>query len=250
MNWARKRITELQLAFMLLTRLPAGQLSGSVPDLAAARWAFPLVGFVIGSLIALCYIGLNQVGLPTILAALLALAIAIIATGGLHEDGLADSADGFGGGQDKEQKLAIMKDSHIGSYGVLALVILMTARIASLSYLPADQMLIIWLIGCAIFSRLIMVGYLCFLPSAREKGLGSQASGNASTDFIAAMIISAPFLWFGGTIMLYCIIIMTIIALSWALLAKRQIGGQTGDICGAGQMLCETAGWMALLVAI
>ena len=249
MKWASKRITEIQLAFMLLTRLPAGTLSAYIPDLAASRWAFPLVGSIIGSLLALSYFGLHLLGFPSILAALIALIITLLATGALHEDGLADSADGFGGGHDKEQKLAIMKDSHIGSYGVLALIMVMSARVAGLSYLPPHSDVILWLIGCAVFSRLIMVAYLCLLPSARDTGLGNQASGQNRRDLLWAVIISLPFIWVTFPALGMSLIVMALVAYLWALVAKRQIGGQTGDICGAGQILCETAGWLTLLTA-
>lgn len=250
MGWLQTRLSEVQLAFMLLSRLPAGTLLTQAPSLAASRWAFPFVGAVIGSIIALSYYGLSVIGLPTPIAALLALGLGILATGALHEDGLADSADGMGGGHDADRKLAIMKDSHIGSYGVLALMIVMALRVSSLSYLP-PQFDMIWLIiACSIFSRTIMVGYLCLLPSARAKGLGDMASGSGATHLIIATGISALFLYLCGPLILPSLGIMIIFACGFALFAKRQIGGQTGDICGAGQMISETAGWLSLLVLL
>lgn len=245
-----KRIAEGQVAFMLLTRLPAGTLSSYVPDLAAARWAFPLVGIVIGGIIGCAYLALSAVSLPPLLAALCALALGLLATGALHEDGLADSADGFGGGHDRDRKLAIMKDSHIGSYGVLALIMIMGARLAALSALAADLNLVLWVISCAMFSRLIMVGYLCFMPSARDTGLGNQASGHRVRPLVIATILCLPVFWLAGPVMIACFITMGVVAILWGVIAMRQIGGQTGDVCGAGQMLCETAGWISLLLVM
>ena len=98
MSWLRRRIAEVQVAFILLTRLPAGRLEGDAPELAAAKWAFPLAGLVVGGSLAGVYIAMNSLGLPAELAAILALGASVMMTGGLHEDGLADCADGFGGG--------------------------------------------------------------------------------------------------------------------------------------------------------
>ena len=102
MSGLQRRIAEVQVAFMLLTRLPAGRLVGEAPELAAAKWAFPLAGLVVGGSVAGIYITVNSLGLPTSLAAVLALGVGVLITGGLHEDGLADCADGFGGGHTKE----------------------------------------------------------------------------------------------------------------------------------------------------
>ena len=248
MNRVRKRLAEVQIAFMLLSRLPAGTLSGQAPELSQARWAFPIIGFVIGAIIALGYSGLSLIGLPPILASFLTIGLAIVATGALHEDGLADSADGMGGGHNKERKLAIMKDSHIGSYGVLALIMLTGLRVTGLSYLPADGALLWPIIGCAVFSRVIMVAYLCLLPSARDNGLGQMASGRGLWHLFSALIISLPVFYLSGSFFIPALMMMAVVAGLFGMLAKRQIGGQTGDICGAGQMVTETTGWLALLV--
>ena len=175
MSWLRRRIAEVQVAFMLLTRLPAGRLEGVAPELSAAKWAFPLAGLVVGGSLAGVYIAMNSLGLPAELAAILALGAGMMMTGGLHEDGLADFADGFGGGQTKDQKLAIMKDSRVGSYGVLALLLVIAARIMALAALPATLQSLILLISLAMMSRLMMVVYLNWLPSARAEGLGHHA---------------------------------------------------------------------------
>jgi len=250
MGWVRGRLIEVQLAFMLLSRLPAGTLSGKAPSLATSRWAFPLVGSIIGGIIALSYGGLSFVGLPPIIAALLALSLGLLATGALHEDGLADSADGMGGGHDRDRKLAIMKDSHIGSYGVLALIMVMGLRVFGLASLPPHFDMIALIITISILSRTIMVAYLCLLPSARDTGLGEMASGQTYKPLFFATALSLPMMAFCGVAILPSLIVMVIVAFGFALMAKRHIGGQTGDICGASQMLSETAGWLSLLVIL
>ena len=123
-----------------------------------------------GGSLAGVYITVNSLGLPAGLAAILALAAGMMMTGGLHEDGLADCADGFGGGQTRDQKLEIMKDSRVGSYGVLALILVIAARIMALAALPATAQSLILVISLAMVSRLMMVVYLNWLPSARAEG--------------------------------------------------------------------------------
>ena len=251
MNWIGIRLAELQLAFMLLTRLPAGKLTSHLPELAHARWAFPIVGCIVGGIIAASYIILSLLLLPSFAAAILAITAGLFSTGAIHEDGLADCADGFGGGQNREKKLAIMRDSAIGSYGTLSLIIIMGLRILLLSMLPAKLEIVTPIIICAVISRYAMVGYLCLLPAARQDGLGNQASGNqASGDNISALLlaglIALPAFVLGAFGLIYVIITIVIVALIWGVIAKYQLGGQTGDVCGAGQIICETAGWLII----
>ena len=251
MNWIGIRLAELQLAFMLLTRLPAGTLTSQLPELAHARWAFPIVGCIVGGIIAASYIILSLLLLPSFAAAILAITAGLFSTGAIHEDGLADCADGFGGGQNREKKLAIMRDSAIGSYGTLSLIIIMGLRISLLSMLPAKLEIVTPIIICAVISRYAMVGYLCLLPVARQDGLGNQASGNqASGDNISALLlaglIALPAFVIGAFGLIYVIIAIVSVAVIWGVIAKYQLGGQTGDVCGAGQIICETAGWLII----
>ena len=251
MNWIGIRLAELQLAFMLLTRLPAGTLTSQLPELAHARWAFPIVGCIVGGIIAASYIILSLLLLPSFAAAILAITAGLFSTGAIHEDGLADCADGFGGGQNREKKLAIMRDSAIGSYGTLSLIIIMGLRISLLSMLPAKLEIVTPIIICAVISRYAMVGYLCLLPAARQDGLGNQASGNqTSGDNISALLlaglIALPAFVIGAFGLIYVIIAIVSVALIWGVIAKYKLGGQTGDVCGAGQIICETAGWLII----
>ena len=181
MKWTVKRLTEVQTAFLLLTRLPAGKLNTYVPKLTDAAWAFPAVGFVVGGIIACIYITTSQFMLPSYASAIFALIFGIFCTGAIHEDGLADCADGFGGGQNKEKKISIMTDSAIGSFGMLALILVMGLRILMLSSLPSTTEMATGIVICAVISRFSMVGYLCFLPAAKQEGLGNQASADDIT---------------------------------------------------------------------
>ena len=169
MKWTVKRVAEVQTAFLLLTRLPAGKLNTYVPKLTDAAWAFPAVGFVVGGIIAGIYITTSQFMLPSFASAIFALIFGIFCTGAIHEDGLADCADGFGGGQNKEKKITIMTDSAIGSFGMLALILVMGLRILMLSSLPSTTEIATGIIICAVISRFSMVGYLCFFTSSKTR---------------------------------------------------------------------------------
>ena len=119
-------------------------------------------------------------------------------------------------------------------------------RVFILSSLPALFELVLLIIMCAVISRFAMVGYLYFLPAVRQEGLGSQASINNIHSLFLAAIISLPAI-FACTFVSYHVFITILVAsLLWGIIAKYQIGGQTGDVCGAGQILCETAGWVTL----
>ena len=249
MNCASKRLAELQTAFMLLTRIPVGNLTARMPNLADALWAFPIVGFFVGGIIAGCYLLMSQIILSSVTAAIFALTAGLLCTGAIHEDGLADCADGFGGGQNKEKKLAIMRDSAIGTFGTLALILVMGFRIFILSSLPAMLEIVLLIVICAVISRFVMVGYLYFLPAVRKEGLGSQASINNMFSLFSASVVVSPALIIGSFVSYNVIIAILVVAILWGIFAKYQVGGQTGDICGAGQILCETAGWVVLLLS-
>ena len=165
---------DLTAAFMLLTRLP---LRGRATQPAArAAWAWPLVGLVVGGAGAVALAAALGLGAAPGLAAALALAVQVAATGALHEDGLADVADGFWGGRDRDRRLAIMRDSRLGSYGAIALILALLARwsliLAAATQPPA-------LIAAAMASRAAMPALMRALPHARADGV-SRAAGRPS----------------------------------------------------------------------
>jgi adenosylcobinamide-GDP ribazoletransferase len=245
-------LTQIQVALMLLTRLPAGRLSAPVPTLAQAAWAYPLAGALVGALGAGGLAIAMAVGLAPILAAILAVTICVLATGGLHEDGLADVADGFGGGRDTAQKLEIMRDSRIGSYGTLALVLSLGLRVQVLALVAQGAG--VWgaalaLIAIEAVSRAGLAGLLAMMPSARAKGLGQSAGGVRPAHVLAAIglggiaaVMFLPNLMQAASVMAG----MALAQAALAALAMRQIGGQTGDVLGAAQQMAVLAGWLVL----
>ena len=244
------RAGEIRLAFALLSRFPVGSVPGEVPAMAATGWAWPLVGAAVGAVMALAAGLALWLGLPPVMAALLALAAGALATGAMHEDGLADVADGFGGGRDRARKLEIMRDSRVGSYGVVALLLALGFRAAGIAEAAAAGLLWPALVGLAAASRAGLPLALHLLPPARSDGLG-RAAGAAEGPAKVALAIGVLFLLpLGVGAALAVAAAMALAALAVSALALRQIGGQTGDVMGASQVLAECAGWAALAAVV
>lgn len=239
---------DLRLALGLLTRLP---LPGT-PDMgrgAQAAWAWPLAGLAPGMLAALTVWAAS--GLGAGLAAALGLAVSAMATGAMHEDGLADTADGFWGGWTLDRRLEIMKDSRIGTYGVIALILALLARWSLIAGLVGTGALWPVLLSAAMLSRVPMVGLMAGMDPARPGGL-SRAVGRPP--------LSAA--WTGGGVALLLALLLCGGAAIWAALAavvvaaglgrvaQAKIGGQTGDVLGASQQLAEIAALAVLSSAL
>jgi adenosylcobinamide-GDP ribazoletransferase len=246
---AHRRVEEARLALLLLTRLPAGRLAEPAPTLAAARWAYPLVGLVVGALAAAAQAGALAVGLGPVAAAVLALAVAALVTGALHLDGLADFADGIGGGRDRAHALLIMRDSRIGSYGVIALFFALGLAVAGLADMEPGMAPAALLLA-ATGSRLAMLVVLDRLPPAREDGLGRSASGTAPGAWIAGAVAVGLLAAWIGPASIPALLAMALAALAVSRLALRRIGGQTGDVLGATQVTAEVACILALSAAL
>ncbi len=237
---ARLATQDLVSAFGLLTRLPVPQ--GWPMRGAASAWAWPIVGLVVGLISATTGSVALASGMPAGVAAAIALATAAIVTGGLHEDGLADTTDGLFGGWTRERRLEIMKDSSIGSYGTLALVFTALARWSALTALMATGHHWQALAACAALSRAPMAVLMATLPNARGSGL-SASTGTPTTNIALGAIAIAALIAFltTGAATLALLPVAALTALAVALIAKSRIGGQTGDILGATQQLTETA---------
>ncbi|MEM7719642.1 MAG: adenosylcobinamide-GDP ribazoletransferase, partial [Pseudomonadota bacterium] len=173
-------------------------------------------------------------------AALLALSCGAILTGGLHEDGLADTADGFGGGRTITRKLEIMRDSRIGSYGVLALILVISTTAAAIE--TAGHIAAFVAIGAA--SRTAMLVPMLLLTPARSDGLGHGATLDWGRSTGAALVLTGTIALLTQAVLPTLAMLITALALSR--LAQRQIGGQTGDVLGATQKVSECMGWLLI----
>ncbi len=234
---------DLAAGLGLLTRLPV-RVDGAAAAArgAAAAWTWPLVGALIAALSTATGTGALWVGLPLPLAAALVLATQIILTGAMHEDGLADSLDGLWGGWDKARRLAIMKDSHIGTYGVLGLGLGLLVRWQAISLLLGAGVLGVGLVATAMLSRAAMVGVMAALMPARDEGLArSVGRPSAGTTALACALAVLAALLLPGLPAIALTLVTALTATLWAAIARARIGGQTGDILGATQQLTEIA---------
>jgi adenosylcobinamide-GDP ribazoletransferase len=243
----------LRVAFAFLTRLgvrhPADAGTG---DLARAGWAFPLVGLVVGGIGGGIAAGGLTLDLPPLLAAILAVAAMVLLTGALHEDGLADVADGFGGAFERAKKLDIMRDSRIGTYGVLALILVTGGRLAAIEALQEPLAALAAIIAAAVLSRAAMVALMAALPPARPSGLGAGAGRPDAVNAVAAAVVAVAVAMvalgpLGGIIAGAGVVV---VASAFGALAMRQIGGSTGDVLGATQQLTEVASLIAASVVV
>ena len=235
-------------ATALLTRLPVGGAAPADGAIAAAGWAFPLVGAGIGAICALAFFIAELLGCGDAPAALLAVAAGLALTGAFHEDGLADTADGFGGGNGREEKLRIMRDSRQGSFGVVALVLSIGLRTAALGTIGGPILAGLALIAAHATSRGVLPALMRILAPARADGLGATAGRpSLAVAIIAAALGSAIALAVLGprTGAIALVLSGGAVALA-ATLAQRQIGGYTGDVLGFFQQIGEI---VILLVA-
>lgn len=230
---------DLASGFGLLSRLPLPSRAFSG---ARSVWVWPLVGAVVGAVAGLTALAGTAAALPPGVTAAAVMAVTTLLTGAMHEDGLADSADGLFGGWTPERRLEIMKDSRIGSYGMLALLITGLARWSALTVLIATPSAMTLLIAAGALSRAPMAVMMAVMPNARQGGL-SAGTGRPSLPRAAlccglALAVALAAL---GSSALPLILAALMPAVAMAALAQRRIGGQTGDILGAAQHLAETA---------
>lgn len=237
-------------AAMFLTRLPISAPARTDRPLMHAGWAFPLVGLVTGALGGgALWLG-AAAGLPLLAAALGALAVTAFVTGALHEDGLADLADGFGGGSTKERKIEIMRDSRVGSYGVLALVLATGLKAAALASIAVAAP---WLAAFAfaaaqVLGRTAILPIAHFLAPATASGLGTGAGRPkaVTTGLCIALGTLICFSLLPGAGFVTALPAAALAALATAFLAQRQIGGYTGDVLGGSEQVVECAVLLAL----
>jgi adenosylcobinamide-GDP ribazoletransferase len=244
-------LQEFIVVLGFFTRLPVHRFMAAPNGdwrnrLAEVSWAFPVVGAVIGGAGAIVYVVATMLGLGPMISAALVVASQVLITGALHEDGLSDVADGFGGGATKERKLEIMRDSRVGAYGVVAIVLALLLRVGALAEVE-DIVLVLIAAGAA--SRAAMVAAMAILPAARADGLGASAGQPPGREFFIALGVAAVISWvlLGAGATIIAGIATGLAWLTICKLAEHQIGGQTGDVLGSCQQICEIVFLLAMV---
>ena len=238
---------DLLTAVQFLTRLPVPSGPYEQDSLARAVKFFPIVGLMIGSGSLLLY-RLIARHLPVTVVGLLVVVYLVAITGCLHEDGLADSVDAFGGGWERERVLAIMRDSRIGAYGAASLVLSLIARVLLIASLPRVQVAG-YLIMAPVLSRWTTLPLSFFLSPARERSenhVDGQGARIAKLTTLSSLVVGSLFTFviafaFLRIRALVPVMVSLAVALVTALYYKHRIGGATGDCFGATNQLTEIA---------
>jgi len=243
-TWLEDRAEELKAAIVFCTRLPLLRATPIADGaIAKAAWAFPIAGLVVGLIGVVVYALAHHAGLPAWPTAALTLAATLLVTGCLHEDGLADTVQGFGGGETRARKLEIMRDGRIGVYGVCAVTMSLVLRLGALASFPDARSAIWALIAAHTAARATIPALMFALPPARSDGL-SFAAGRPPTDSIAAaavlsLLILMICLHPAHGIMALIVLGLVVVLTAW--LSSSQIDGQTGDVLGALEQVGEIA---------
>lgn len=254
-NPEANKVTQWQLlllAISFLTRLPVQlRFNVSGAHLNQASRYFALVGLLLGGLLALSY-GVFQLLLPASISVLLMMAVGLLLTGAFHEDGWADVWDGFGGGWQVSQKLAIMKDSRLGTYGAAALFIMLLLKFQSLLFLSESLITVLSAIvigqcvSRVVATSLIMgMEYVSEDATSKVKPLAMHLSVTSlvtllvtAATLLVSLIAVGVLLWQTVFILVAVLLILRVILIRWF---KQQLGGYTGDCLGAAQQLSEIA---------
>ena len=253
-----KRDTAQALGFLTRFTLPAHYFGGEAQPVSQASGAFPLAGAIAALPAAIFLLIAPWLTVPPLLAAVIAIAISIGVCGALHEDGLADVADGFFGGQDAAQRLDIMKDSRNGTYGVLALVLSTALRIAALAAIASESGIAaaFALVSASAAARAALVWHWFELPSARPGGTADQAGQPQKEQLNFALASGVPlalvpaFIASGidGVVLMASLIALS--GIFFVRLCRDKIGGHTGDTLGAAAQIAEVSTLIALASAL
>ena len=261
---ARLFLTRLAQCLRFYSRLPVPRLPWeddphAMPDFAAMAIALPIAGLVIGCFGAVFLSLCVWATLPAFPAATLAIATTAFITCAFHEDGLADSADGFGGGATRERRLVIMKDSLIGSFGASALILGFLLRIGGLATVidrsSIAQAGIAFVLAASI-SRVAGLAVIALAPPARAEGAAFAAGQLDLSAYMRSclvllavlVVLGLPFLPLSGLVAM--VAASALVAYGVTSLSVRLIGGQTGDVAGAAQQLSEAACFLILAITL
>jgi adenosylcobinamide-GDP ribazoletransferase len=234
--------TDLKTGLAFLTRLPLVRSAQATGDeVVRASWTFPIIGAGVGAFGALIYWLMHALGLHAFVCGVVAVAATLLITGCLHEDGLADTADGFGASGTPERKLEIMRDSQIGTYGAAALILSLMLRAGAIASLADPALAAAALIAAHAGARAAMPVFMRRVPRARQGGLSAEAGMPPQRSSVVAVLIGFVVLWLclglSATLIAFALLAAALGLMAW--LSIRQIGGQTGDVLGALEQISE-----------
>ncbi|WP_269620130.1 adenosylcobinamide-GDP ribazoletransferase [Zhongshania sp. BJYM1] len=239
------------LAVGFLTRIPVpADPDFSEEKLNGASRYFPLVGLIVAGVSALVFVAVAALFTNTLIAVLLSMVASILLTGAFHEDGFADSCDGFGGAWRSEDVLRIMKDSRIGTYGAVALVLVLGLKAAALTAMPSTSELVGALFWAHVLSRWLSTSYLVDLQYVRGEGKSKPlATAMKMKDWLlSGLPLIALFLWAELPPFIPLLATLLVFRFFYAAYLRRRIGGYTGDALGAGQQIAEIMVYLAFLL--
>lgn len=258
MNGLRQQLNLWWIAVAFFTRIPVpANVEFSQANLNRASRYFSAVGWLIGLICGVVLWALMLV-FPQDIAVLLAMVVSLLLTGCFHEDGLADTCDGLGGGWTTEQKLQIMKDSRVGTYGAAALWVSLTLKFVLLSQILEP---VLALIIAHPLSRIIPTLFIATMPyvsesdTSKAKPLAESGSwidtmiavGIGSVAFLLVPLLLDPFNGNGAVMLLAALVVVGVLAF-WFL--KKQLGGFTGDALGAVQQVSELVLYLVMLLIL
>ncbi|MCJ8142085.1 adenosylcobinamide-GDP ribazoletransferase [Ancylobacter sp. A5.8] len=252
-------LRQVPAALRFLSRLPVPRLSfepeNEAPDMAKLGPALPVAGALLGLAGALVLLLAHFVGLSAFLGATLAFAVLAAITGAFHEDGLADTADALGA-MNRARRLEIMRDSRIGTFGAVALILGFALRIGALEALAGLELMAAAgaLVAAQALTRVAGLWIVHALPPARADGLAYTVGTPGSTGIrdaaLAGVVLAALFVLpgFGLIALLAGLALGAAVLAAFSRLASAQFGGQTGDVAGAGAVLAEIAFLLGVLI--
>lgn len=254
----RNLLSDIKMGISFYSRIPINSENNISPILSNISPALPFVSLIIGIVPALLLFLALIAGLPPHFAAALAIGVWVLITGAMAEDGLADSFDALFGGHSKAKRLEIFKDSRLGTYGVIALVLYIALKIFALGEIAIISPFAsasLWL-GASILARSFALYLVLKLPPARNSGASASVGRLTNITFfigvafaiILGIIFIAPFVGIVGLIL--ALILIVIFVLFWTWLCNKLLGGQTGDLIGALQALLEIVAVSAFIIAI
>lgn len=241
-------ISSLRSAVAFLTVIPIAAEEGK-PGERLGRAYFPAVGALVGVLAGVAF-ALTAALTTPLLGAVAAIATLAALTGGLHLDGVADAADGLFGRGDLPRRLEMMRDPRVGSFGVTALGVVLLGDLAALAGMSPSRAIVALVISGAL-SRLAMLFVVAFVPYVRDAGLGVAAAGaNRTFDVVLGSALAAIACLLDWRRALVAILIVAVAGLLLSVLARRRIGGATGDIYGAVAEACQLAALLTFAVRV